>query len=231
MNNSVTPPKPSDLKIRVLSAIVMIAVAGSALWIGGVWFDAFILIVACVTFFEFERLLFKATPSVAVRAIGTVAGFGYIGLATWLLTKINSTPLLLLITGTVIAIDVFAYFFGRSIGGPKIAPSISPSKTWAGLAGGMIGATVAVVAYFSWGGLEFRSGWLFELLPFAAFLAIIAQTGDFFESWLKRRAGVKDSSNLIPGHGGFFDRVDGLLPVAIVIGLVLVNIFPHWLNR
>ncbi len=224
-------PKPSDLKTRALSAIAMVAVAGTALWLGGAWFDVFIFLVAGITFFEFVKLLFKASQSTFVRAIGAVAGCAYFGLATWLLMRINSKPLLLLIIGTVIAVDVFAYFFGRTIGGPKIAPSISPSKTWAGLIGGIVGATITLWIYFSWGGLQYRNGLLLELLPFAALLAVIAQIGDFFESWLKRRAGVKDSSNLIPGHGGFFDRIDGLLPVAIAVGLILVNFYPHWLNK
>ncbi len=223
--------KPTDLKVRLLSAIVMVAVAGTALWLGGLWFDSFIFIVAAITAFEFVRLLFKAAQSVGMRIIGAVLGLGYVGLAAWLLIQINSTALLLLITGTVVAIDVCAYFFGRAIGGPKIAPSISPSKTWAGLGGGIVGALIALSTYFLWGGAKFSPGAFFELLPIAALLAIIAQSGDFFESWLKRRAGVKDSSGLIPGHGGFFDRVDGLLPVAIAVGLVLMNIYPHWLNK
>ncbi len=229
--NKMAPSKPSDLKVRMLSAIVMVAVAGGVLWLGGVWFDAFIFIVASVTFFEFVMLLFKAAQSPLIRFIGFAAGFGYIASAAWVLIRINATPLLLLITGTVIAIDVFAYFFGRTIGGPKIAPSISPSKTWAGLGGGIVGATLALTTLFVWGGLQFRLGTLFEILLFGTLLAVLAQTGDFFESWLKRRAGVKDSSNLIPGHGGFFDRIDGLLPVAIAVGLVLASVYPAWLNK
>jgi phosphatidate cytidylyltransferase len=226
-------PKPSDLKVRTFSAIVMVVVAGTALWLGGLWLDGLILIVAFVTFCELVSLVLKSFSRPLARAIGVAAGAAYVGLAARLLIQINSLSLLLLIFGTVVSIDVCAYFLGRTIGGPKIAPSISPSKTWAGLAGGILGAWGALGTYFLHGvqGQNFRVQFLLELLPFAALLAIIAQSGDFFESWLKRRAGVKDSSNLIPGHGGFFDRVDGLLPVAIAVGLVLVRIYPHWLNR
>jgi phosphatidate cytidylyltransferase len=226
-------PKSSDLKVRTLSAIVMVAVAGAALWLGGLWLDGLILIVGFVTFFELVSLVLKAVSRPLTRAIGIAVGAAYVGLAASLLVQINSLPLLLLIFGTVVSIDVCAYFLGRTIGGPKIAPSISPSKTWAGLAGGILGAWCALGAYFFHGvrGQNFDIQFVFELLPFAALLAIIAQSGDFFESWLKRRAGVKDSSKLIPGHGGFFDRVDGLLPVAIAVGFVLVRIYPHWLNR
>ena len=116
----------------------------------------------------------------------------------------------------VIATDTGAYFSGRTIGGPKIAPKISPSKTWAGLIGGatLAGAVSAGSFIYNTGEFVLRP---MLLIAFAigVVLAVLAQSGDFFESWLKRKAGVKDSSRLVPGHGGVFDRVDGLLPVAI----------------
>jgi phosphatidate cytidylyltransferase len=230
-----SPAKKSDLGVRTLSAIVMLAVAGGALWLGGIWLDLFIAAVALVTFGEFFTLVMKATRSLAVRIPAVLAGAAYIGIATWLLIQINSLPLLLLIIGAVVAIDIGAYAAGRSIGGPKIAPSISPSKTWAGLGGAILGALLAIIAYFVMSGATVSPSTLLrnavELLPYAILLAVLAQAGDFFESWLKRRAGVKDSSNLIPGHGGFFDRIDGLLPVVILVGTTLVQFAPHWLNR
>jgi phosphatidate cytidylyltransferase len=118
------------------------------------------------------------------------------------------------------ATDIFAYFAGRSIGGPKLAPRISPNKTWAGLIGGMIGASFcgwAVAWYFSLG------------TPFiwiGASMGFVAQLGDLYESWEKRRAGVKDSGKLIPGHGGVLDRLDGLLAVAIAVMIILL--FDLW---
>ena len=131
------------------------------------------------------------------------------------------------VIGTVIAVDTFAYFFGRTIGGPKIAPSISPSKTWAGLLGGIVGAS-AWLAFFVYYAarqisgpttMPFETGEIMTLAGLGALLAIAAQAGDFFESWLKRKAGVKDSSNLVPGHGGFFDRTDGMIPVILIAGV------------
>jgi phosphatidate cytidylyltransferase len=133
---------------------------------------------------------------------------------------------------TVILIDTGAYFSGRTIGGPKIAPRISPSKTWAGLGGGIVAAglwLVVVVTFFGYllSGLDGAGRSLTQAvsakalllaLGIGAVLAVAAQAGDFYESWLKRKAGAKDSSRLIPGHGGVFDRVDGLLPVAIIAG-------------
>ena len=225
-------PKKSDLGVRAMSAVGMIAVAGTALWLGGWWLDGFILAVALVAFGEFVGLLVKTIGDVAIRSAAIALAAAYVGLAGWLLLKINTIPLLLLIIGSVILVDIFAYFFGRLIGGPKIAPRISPSKTWAGLLGGIIGATLALFLYFAFGTSDqMRPIWFVEMLPFGAAVAVIAQAGDFFESWLKRRAGVKDSSNLIPGHGGVLDRVDGLLPVAIAFGSILVAQYPHWLNR
>lgn len=109
------------------------------------------------------------------------------------------------------ATDIGAYFSGRAIGGPKIAPLISPNKTWAGLFGGMAGALALGWALHIWAGLPI------ELALAGPMLAICAQAGDFFESWMKRRAGVKDSGSILPGHGGALDRLDGALssiPVA-----------------
>jgi phosphatidate cytidylyltransferase len=120
---------------------------------------------------------------------------------------------------SVVVTDVGAYFSGRLIGGPKIWPRISPNKTWAGLFGAMTAAAA--------------SGWMFgsfcpvpaspeKLAIGGVIIAIVAQVGDFAESALKRRFGTKDASSLIPGHGGFMDRVDGLTAAAIAVGLYAV---------
>jgi phosphatidate cytidylyltransferase len=113
------------------------------------------------------------------------------------------------------ATDTFAYFTGRVIGGPKLAPRLSPKKTWAGLIGGMAGAAVISSIY----AVIYLPGWLG--LAFAAMaLAVVAQLGDIFESALKRTYNVKDSGTLIPGHGGVLDRVDGLAAAAVVALLI-----------
>lgn len=103
--------------------------------------------------------------------------------------------------------DIFAYFTGRAIGGPKLAPPISPGKTWSGAAGGTIAAIIGglLVIYFAGEAVSIWHGVI------AAVLSVASQIGDLFESWIKRRFGVKDSSHLIPGHGGVMDRVDGLV--------------------
>lgn len=119
---------------------------------------------------------------------------------------------------TVWLTDIGAYAAGRSIGGPKLAPSVSPNKTWAGLIGGVVAALVLGLLLWRFGGLPLQ-------LAFASpILAVIAQIGDLYESWLKRQAGVKDSGKLLPGHGGVLDRLDGLVPVApAAAGLILLD--------
>ena len=114
---------------------------------------------------------------------------------------------MLFIFAIVWATDIFAYFIGRAIGGPKLAPPISPGKTWSGAIGGMLAGIIAgmLVVYFAGGEVGFA------LAMIIAVLSIGSQIGDLFESWIKRRFGVKDSSRLIPGHGGVMDRVDGLV--------------------
>lgn len=120
------------------------------------------------------------------------------------------------ILALVIATDTGAYAAGRSIGGPKLAPRISPSKTWAGLIGGMVAAASVGFVFALW--LDTTSIW--KLMILSAGLAVIEQAGDLFESAFKRRFGVKDSSHIIPGHGGVLDRVDGLLTVSVAVALL-----------
>ncbi|RLQ87975.1 phosphatidate cytidylyltransferase [Notoacmeibacter ruber] len=116
--------------------------------------------------------------------------------------------------------DIFAYFTGKTLGGPKLAPKISPGKTWSGAIGGAILASLCGFAVVS----AHAGQAIWVVLPIALLLSIAAQLGDLFESGAKRRVGVKDSSHLIPGHGGVLDRVDGLVVAAVclyAIGLSL----------
>ena len=146
-------------------------------------------------------------------------GYVYIAVPAFALAVLNWSWAELVFWPMVVtwSTDIFAYFAGRGIGGPKLAPRVSPNKTWAGLIGGMAGAALlgALVAW--WLGLDP----IFYLL--GAPLGLLAQLGDLYESWVKRRAGVKDSGSLLPGHGGVLDRVDGLLPVALATFLFLVG--------
>lgn len=214
----------SDLGIRTLSGVVMMGVAALAIWVGGWPFRIFVVLIALGLLREWLRLAWKLRTDSFGRFGWAVAGLLYIGLATAilaLLRELSELYLVLTIIGIVIATDTGAYFAGRAIGGPKIAPRISPSKTWAGLAGGMA-ASAGLVS----GVGAYVEGFALWQPLLGALLAVVAQAGDFFESWMKRRAGVKDSGTLIPGHGGLFDRADGLLAVLFAVALILV--FVHF---
>lgn len=239
MNDKLAPlMKPrSDLGVRTLSSVAMMSVAIGAIWLGGYAFMTLIVLVGLGVYREFAKLALAVARNLPARIIWLVGGLLYVGLACYTLLRFSAplfgmTPTIMLIAG-VIGTDIGAYFAGRTFGGPKIAPRISPSKTWSGLLGGMVGAGLTMIAiqaaiYAFKGGnagdgdVYLTYGWQRLALTGAA-LAIVAQTGDFFESWMKRRAGVKDSGRLIPGHGGLFDRTDGLIAVAFVAGLVTIS--------
>ena len=225
---ALAPKKNADLPVRIASAAVMLAVAIGALVAGDPWLDWFIIAVVLATLVEFVLLVLKATGKAANRFVGIIAGTLYIAAAGIILTRLPA-PMIVGVVGTVIAVDTCAYFFGRALGGRKIAPSISPSKTWAGLLGGIVGASAWLAAFIYFAarqtsgpttmGFDLRETGIIVLI--GTVLAVAAQSGDFFESWLKRKAGVKDSSSLIPGHGGVFDRIDGMIPVVLIAGLFL----------
>ena len=236
MNDKVAPQlKPrSDLGIRTLSSVAMMSVAIMAIWLGGYAFMGLVIAIGLGVLFEFAKLVFGFAHGLQAQILWLLGGAIYVGLACFSLILFSTpvfgmTPAIMLIAA-VIGTDIGAYFAGRSIGGPKIAPRISPSKTWSGLLGGMIGAGLMMViiqaGIYSFrdgeagdGDVYLAYGW-FGLMLTGTALAVVAQMGDFFESWMKRRAGVKDSGRLIPGHGGLFDRTDGLIAVAFAAGVV-----------
>ena len=240
-----SPPKKSDLGVRVLSALVMVAVAGTALWLGGWFWTLFVAAVGLGVLWEWWGLVRGFVRSTAGRTAWLIGGLVYVGLAVLMLLHFRVEPtggwvMLMVVLLGVVGTDIGAYFVGRTIGGPKIAPAISPSKTWAGLGGGIVGAALgflgailigqtewfmramfAANAYDPGPGFEASVNWPspLALLIVGSLIAVIAQAGDFFESWMKRRAGVKDSGKLIPGHGGLFDRADGIIAVLFTLGL------------
>ena len=149
-------------------------------------------------------------------------GIAYVAVPAFALVYLREQPdgvtIALWALATVWATDIGAYFAGRLIGGPKLAPAISPNKTWAGLIGGMVAALILGLCFHQWMALA---------LPLALaspVLAVIAQIGDLYESALKRRAGVKDSGTILPGHGGVLDRLDGVVTVAPCAALLLIMV-------
>jgi phosphatidate cytidylyltransferase len=156
-----------------------------------------LLILAVAGRMENRAVCIAGLPYVVIgiSSIGLIRGEPTAGLAT-----------VLWAAASVVATDVGAYFVGRNVGGPKLAPRLSPNKTWSGLIGGMLCAAIAGVVT----ALIVGAAWE-PLAVCSAILAVIAQGGDLIESALKRHFNVKDASRLIPGHGGFLDRFDGYL--------------------
>lgn len=273
MSEGASPARPSrnagDLRIRVASAIVLIALALALTWAGGVWYRLLAAAVAGAVFFEWQAMraarvkaahrivgavllalllaaLLAGLPTANLIAIliailvacvahafyahaggWVVSGIAYAGLSAISLAALRGADqpglwATLFLFAVVWATDIFAYFVGRSVGGPKLAPAISPGKTQSGALGGAVagiafGIAVAVLA-----------GAPLALLAAAALgLSVVSQAGDLFKSWLKRRNAIKDSSGLIPGHGGMMDRVDGLVAAAFaffVVGAVVAGL-------
>jgi phosphatidate cytidylyltransferase len=148
-------------------------------------------------------------------------GLCYIGLPALSLSWLRAIPEsgllnLVWVLGVVWATDTAAYITGRVIGGPKLAPAVSPGKTWSGSFGGLIGAAIVGAGMASAVGSDL---WLAVLASLP--LSVVAQAGDLAESGVKRRFGVKDSGSIIPGHGGVFDRADALLAAAPAAALTL----------
>ena len=194
----------------------MLAVAGAVLLAAGGSLVAALLVLGLAA------VGLAASDSLARASTGRWQGLGvlYVGLPCiaiiWLREQHESgLATLLWLLAVVMAVDTGAYAAGRLIGGPKLAPWISPKKTWAGLCGGIVSAMLIGLVVSLWLG---QSRWLLLIL-LSGGLAVVEQAGDLAESAFKRRFGVKDSSQLIPGHGGVLDRVDGLLAVSFVVGL------------
>jgi phosphatidate cytidylyltransferase len=280
----MAPPskKPSNLVVRIASALVLIPVVVIAAYFGHPWFDALVILFAAIMAWEWARIAGRrrnpADPSPAARLpVGNWAAAGILsvlivltallldrfpeyfpfGIPSWVLIVVGTLAALVLtwpkhrqralwfglgilyvavpsmailwvrddpVTGQgiellawilalVIATDTGAYAAGRSIGGPKLAPRISPNKTWAGLLGGVVAA--AIVGLIAGLVLGLPNTW--KLMILSGGLAVIEQVGDLAESAFKRRFGMKDSSHIIPGHGGVLDRVDGLLAVSVAV--------------
>lgn len=205
----------SDLWVRLVSAIILFAIAGAALWFGGIAFGLLLLVGGALVLVEWFQLV-KAMGlggggKTAFHILGPILVLGAMA-GLWFVRDHLGMTAALWVFGMVWATDIGAYFAGRAFGGVRLAPKISPSKTWSGLFGGMVAALIASAT------IGDRAGIVGVPLWIGLFMGLLAQLGDLAQSWMKRRAGVKDSGKLIPGHGGLFDRVDGVLPVALLLG-------------
>ncbi len=241
-----------DLRTRVASAAVLVAVGIGTLWAGGWWFAGLIVLAATLMVWELTAMSAPRDRAEAWTLAGLAGAALWVTLAApqpgaalalaapgiaalvlmrndWLILALYSSAIMLACYGlaiwradhgavfvlwliaVVIASDVGGYFAGRMLGGPKFWPRISPKKTWSGTVAGWFGAALVGLVFWALAGAEAQIIWL------SALVALAAQMGDIAESAIKRRAGVKDASNLIPGHGGFLDRFDALLGAALFV--------------
>ncbi len=186
---------------RVITGLLLIIFSFLVLAMGG-W----ILVIALLAIaYQMDREWHHITPPAFSWKL---AGIPYIALPLISIIALRDLSLnaILFPVTLIVATDVGAFFAGKTIGGPKISPSISPNKTWAGLLGGMTAAALTATL------LESHVPYPHSLpsaIMLGILIAILAQMGDFFESWLKRKQGLKDSGSLLPGHGGVLDRLDG----------------------
>ena len=199
----------NELAVRTLTAVALIVLALMAAYVGRMYFAVLAAAASTAIFYEWMRI---------TKGWGfgwSLGGFVYALLAALALLWVRDRAqdgLAIVVWIFIVnwSTDIGAYFAGRKWGRRKLAPAISPNKTWVGLYGG-----IAAAALLGGGWV-----WLFGLQPIlfllAPIFAVTAQIGDLFERWMKRRAGLKDSGKWLPGHGGIFDRLDGMLPVAIL---------------
>jgi phosphatidate cytidylyltransferase len=209
-----------ELATRTAVGIILILIALSSAVLGGWPFAILVAAVATIMYLEWWRMvgrwglawklygfIYCLLPALSLLWIRERAEYSEIGLGF---------DLLIWVFLVVWSTDIGAFFAGRTIGGPKLAPFISPNKTIAGLIGGVIAATI--LAGFWVYAVKLPAMLLWLAVP----LAVSAQLGDLFESGLKRRADVKDSGTWLPGHGGLLDRLDGLVPVAVLTAALMV---------
>lgn len=211
---SDTTSSLSALGPRIISALVLAPLVLGIVYYGGWPFNILIGVLAALLALEWSRMV--------DRHIGWMAfGVVYIAFSCWALWRLRIDPewgrvAVFWLLAVVWGADTGGYAFGLTLKGPKLAPKLSPKKTWSGFIGGTLLAAFggwAVAAYFLDG-----AGW--QVAAYSALIGVVSQVGDLFESGVKRRFGVKDSGAIIPGHGGLFDRVDGLVAAAIVAALV-----------
>ena len=255
----------SELRLRVLSALVLAAIVLSVTLLGGPVFRLVWVLVAGVVAYEWLAIVGARNPiagGVGVVLAGFALGFAplsdpalagvsavlaFAGAVTT--TRVEDrraleacgvayalcfalvTPALrqvpeigLFLIGWTFAVvwftDIAAYFTGRALGGPKLMPSVSPKKTWSGALGGALAGTAGGMAV--WALMPATAGLGFGVvLAISLTASVVSQAGDLFESAIKRRFGTKDSSRLIPGHGGFLDRLDGYWAVLVFAGMLL----------
>jgi len=212
----------SDLSKRASSAIALVIFVLADLALGPIAFAILMGFAACILLFEWLRLV------KGWNALWKPFGVAYIAIATASLaalafveTEESLLPMAIIyLLLCVAATDIGAYFSGKTIGGKKLCPQISPGKTWAGLIGGV--SCAAFVSFLMMDAVPYPNTTSGAVMLGIA-IALLAQIGDLFISWMKRKAGVKDTGTILPGHGGLFDRMDGLMLAPIFYLMMIIQ--------
>lgn len=198
----------AKLQKRTLSAAVLGPLTLTVIYMGGIFFKIFILFACVMAFIEWFQMALKSKFKIVLILCGAL----YVAVTFYAFYDIRMTyslTMMFLLLFMVWASDIGAYFMGKLIRGPKMAVTISPNKTWAGMVGAMAGPAAIGGLYFT---LSLSPQ--FSLMALAALgivMGIVGQAGDLMISGLKRHVGVKDTGQLIPGHGGLLDRIDSLM--------------------
>jgi phosphatidate cytidylyltransferase len=198
----------ASYRLMFVSCAGAIGIAGFVAWLGRP-----IAAILMVGLGGFAAAIFAPSE----RRVWVTAGIGYAGVLLLAPVFLRADVMfgfavIVLLFAIVWTTDVFAYFAGRALGGPKLLPVVSPKKTWSGAVVGVIGAALTALFIAS----LFGSFNTTAIIIIAIVLSVVSQCGDLFESWVKRQFGAKDSSHLIPGHGGVMDRLDGFWAAALV---------------
>lgn len=214
-------PARSNLALRVVSSLVLAPLALIAAYFGGLVFVLFWVVAASIVLWEWARLVVDAKLRGFALIDWLAAGVAYAAVLLFAPLILRRDPALgfvaiLFLFAVVWTTDIAAYFTGRALGGPKLWPAVSPKKTWSGAVAGTLGAVAAGVLTATLVGLPVTP----MLLVVACVLSIAAQAGDLLESAIKRHFGAKDAGQLIPGHGGVMDRLDGFLTAAAAAAMV-----------
>lgn len=206
----------------MLAPVVLIAI-----YVGAFWYNVLVSVVVLVGTVEWLRMC-RGSAETESRILWIAVGGSYLLAAgagfVWLRLPYDTGHIAVFwLCAVVWSADTGAYCVGSLVGGPKLAPRISPNKTWAGLVGGVSAATIASVVAHT----KFSVGpSVYSMILLGSVFGFVSQTGDLLQSFAKRRCGVKESGSIIPGHGGMLDRIDGLIMGAL--GLVLVRVmFPE----
>ncbi len=205
-----------NLSVRLASSLVLAPLALAAAWVGGTVFIVLWAGAALIIAWEWIKLVASAREPTPWRIAGVIyAGVAFIAPVLLRADARSGFVALVYLFAIVWMTDIMGYTVGRVIGGPKLWRAVSPNKTWSGALGGMAGALAAGLVIAAWLSLA--------LLPIAilsVILSMVAQAGDLFESAVKRRFGAKDTSHLIPGHGGLMDRLDGFIAAALLAAVI-----------